>query len=165
MIMPLYLHLSIHLCLAVISGYAIGRLTGRPTLGMIVGVIGGFFIDLDHVLEYFLVFGWQFNLQYFLQSRQFLSSEQIRLIFHAWEYLPLLLAAAVFFRRNLKLKTIFLGLAISGTVHLLSDVVINQYGFKYYSIIYRYQQHFSAVQLLSPAEYQRNQVFKERLGI
>jgi len=163
--MPLYLHLAIHLTLAIIVGYICGRLFKKPGLGVVMGILGGFLIDLDHVLEYFLVYGLTFNFQYFIESRQFLISNKIKLFFHAWEYFPILLAMAFIFRKKQNLKVIFFTLAISGAVHLASDVVINNYYFKYYSLIYRYQLNFSAEKLLTPEIYQLNLEYKEKLGI
>ncbi len=163
--MPLYIHLLIHFLLAVLVGYLCGRVFKQVRLGIIVGVIGGFLIDLDHVLEYFLVFGPTFNFQYFIESRQFLISEKIRLYFHAWEYLPILVLLAWFFRAKQKLKLIFITLAFSGSVHLVSDIFINQYYFGYYSITYRYQRDFSASQLLSEEQHQLNLDYRKELGI
>jgi phosphoglycerol transferase MdoB-like AlkP superfamily enzyme len=163
--MPLSLHLTIHFSLAIIVGYFCGRLFKKPGLGIIVGIMGGFLIDLDHVLEYFLVFGPTFNFQYFIESRQFLISDKIRLFFHAWEYFPILLALAFIFRKKQNLKVIFFTLAISGAVHLVSDVVINGYYFKYYSLLHRSQLDFSAVRILPPEIYQLNQEYKKKLGI
>ena len=163
--MSLYIHLSIHFLLAVLVGYLCGRIFKQVRLGIIVGILGGFLIDLDHVLEYFLFFGPTFNFQYFIESRQFLLSEKIRLYFHAWEYVPILLLLAWFFRSQQKLKLIFITLAFSGMIHLVSDIFINNYYFRYYSITYRYQRDFSASKLLSPEQYQLNLDYKKELGI
>ena len=88
--MPLYIHLSIHFILAVLVGYYFGWRFKQVWLGIIIGIMGGFLIDFDHVLEYFLYYGWHFNMQYFIESRQFLLTDKIRIYFHAWEYFPLL---------------------------------------------------------------------------
>jgi hypothetical protein len=163
--MPLTLHLFIHFFLAALVGYYFGRRFKHPALGIIFGILGGFLIDLDHVLEYFLFYGLHFNFTYFIQSRQFLLSNQIRIFFHAWEYFPLLLLAAWLCRRKQILKMIFLTLAFAGLVHLISDVLINGYSVQYYSITYRALHHFSAPELLSPADYQLNLDYKQKLGI
>ncbi len=152
--MPLYIHLSIHFILAVITGYTVGRYFKKPWLGLLSGIVGGFLIDLDHLLEYFLVFGWHFNIYNFFDGHQFLTSGLIRLFFHAWEYVPILILIAWFFRKNLYAKTIVLVLASSGLVHLVSDVFINNYPWRNYSLIYRYHQHFQAENILSEAQYQ-----------
>jgi hypothetical protein len=163
--MSLFLHLLIHFILAVLSGYLIGRFFNREKLGIIFGILGGFLIDLDHVLEYFMVFGARFNIVYFLESRQFLISDKIRLIFHAWEYLPLLLFIAFLFRKKEGVKVALVTLAIAGSIHLVSDVFINNYYFRYYSIVYRYQQDFEAKKLLSSQTYQLNLDYKKELGL
>ncbi len=163
--MPLYIHLSIHFLLAVLTGYLCGRFFKQVRLGIIVGILGGFLIDLDHILEYFLVFGPTFNFQYFIESRQFLISEQIRLYFHAWEYAPILLLLAWVFKSYQRVKLVLVTLAFAGSIHLISDVFINQYYFRYYSITYRYQHNFSAPQLLSSEQYQRNLDYRQELGI
>lgn len=155
--MPLYIHLSIHFILAVLTGYAVGKYYRQPKIGLLAGIAGGFLIDLDHVLEYFIVFGWQFNLANFLMGYQFLDSGLIRLWFHAWEYIPIFIILAWFFRRNLVAKTIILTLVWSGSVHLVSDVFINNYPVRNYSWLYRYHQDFQAKNLLSEAQYQKYQ--------
>ncbi len=163
--MPLYIHLLIHFLLAAGVGYLVGKRFKHIWLGIIFGIIGGFLIDLDHVLEYFLVYGLSFNLQYFIESRQFLSSDKIRIYFHAWEYFPILLLIAWLVRKKEIVKIILITLAFAGTVHLVTDVFINHYKFKYYSITYRYLNHFSAPDLLNSADYQLNQDYRDKLGI
>ncbi|QQG52546.1 MAG: hypothetical protein HY931_04495 [Candidatus Falkowbacteria bacterium] len=163
--MPLTLHLFIHFALAALIGYYFGRRFNHIWLGLILGIIGGFLIDLDHVLEYFLFYGLHFNFTYFIESRQFLLTDKIRLFFHAWEYFPVLLLIAWLGRRQQILKMVFLTLAFAGLIHLITDVVINGYSLPYYSIAYRAQHHFSAPELLSPADYQQNLDYKQELGI
>lgn len=163
--MPLYLHLLVHFSLALLVGASAGYFLKNYTLGLLVGLAAGFFIDLDHVLEYFLVFGFHFDWQYFFESRQFLVSDKIRLYFHAWEYVPLFILGAYFFRYKNKIKIILIFIAIAGGVHLATDVFINNYYFKYYSLFYRYQQGFQAEKLLSPDIYQLNIDYKAELGI
>ena len=97
--MPLSLHLIIHFSLAIIVGYFCGRLFKKPGLGIIVGIMGVFLIDLDHVLEYFLVFGPTFNLQYFIESRQFLVSDKIKLFFTLGNIFPFI-SVGFYFSKN-----------------------------------------------------------------
>lgn len=163
--MSLAAHVCIHFLIALLTGYICGRIFKDIYVGILAGLIGGFFIDLDHVLEYFLVFGANFNLQYFLESRQFLVSDKIRLFFHAWEYFPLFLLLAWIFSKYKKLKIFLFILALAGFVHLISDVFINNYHPRHYSLIYRYQKDFSAEKILSEDNYQLNLDYKKRLGI
>ncbi len=163
--MPLSLHLSIHLLLALLSGYLVGRATGRPLIGLVAGFAGGFLIDTDHIFEYLLVFGWNFNFSHFLEGREFLVSNTIHLWFHVWEYVPFLLLAAWAFRRHEAVKTIVLALAMAVSIHLLSDSLINSFPPKYYSLLYRQSVNYSAEKLLSPEQYQENLERKAELGI
>jgi membrane-bound metal-dependent hydrolase YbcI (DUF457 family) len=163
--MPLPLHLLIHFVLAVLVGFLIGKHCKKVELGIIVALAGGFLIDIDHLLEYFLVFGFNFNLEYFLEGREFLVSNQIHLWFHAWEYVILLLSLAWLFKKSKVLETILVVLAFSIFIHLLTDSLINHYQLKYYSIFYRQELNFAAEKLLSPEEYFKNLELKQKLGI
>ena len=152
--LPLSVHLLIHLVLAVLTGWLIGEKFKKPALGLAAGLVGGFFIDFDHVLEYFLVFGWHFNLGLFLGGRQFLESGLVRIFFHAWEYIPIFFLLAWLFRRKITILIFFITLAVSGAVHLASDSIINNYPIRNYSLIYRYQSGFQAKQLLNYEQYE-----------
>jgi hypothetical protein len=152
--LPLPLHLFIHLSLAILAGGLIGRHWNKVELGVAAGLLGGFFIDLDHVLEYFLVFGPQFNLLYFLEGRQFLVSGQVHSWFHAWEYAPILFLAAWLLRRRQEVMVFILALAVGGLVHLATDSVVNQYPLRNYSVLYRQSVDFAVEKLFSPQQYQ-----------
>lgn len=158
-------HLFIHLVSALLGGWLSGRYFKELYLGMLVGILGGFLIDLDHVLEYFIFFGLSFNLGNFLEGWQFLLSNKIYLWFHAWEYIPILLIMAWMLKKYQVLKIIFITLALTSGIHLLSDVLINQYPLSHYSIIQRAQVNFSAEKILSPARYQEQLDAREELGL
>ena len=161
--MPLYLHLFIHASLAVLSGYLVGRYSKNICLGVLAGFLGGFLIDLDHVLEYFFVFGLNFNIYNFFQGRQFLLSDKIYLIFHAWEWLLVLGIVAWLAKKHNKLKIFILALALGAFVHLISDVIINKFPLKFYSIIYRASQSYSAPKLLSAEQWTDNLEMKKTI--
>ncbi len=162
---PLSIHLFIHFSLAILSGYLAGRYFKNLFLGIMVGFIGGFLIDLDHVLEYFLVYGPHFNLRYFLQGRQFLLSDQIHLWFHAWEYVLVFIILSLILKKNKIIKAIFLTLALAMSVHLLTDTIINRVPLKFYTLSYRASQNFAAQKLMSPRGYEENLKLKAELGL
>ena len=163
--MPLSIHLSIHFLVAVLVGYSASLYFKKRSITFIAAIIGGFFIDLDHVLEYFLYYGPHFNLNYFLTGREFLLSDKIHLFFHAWEYIPILLLVSYFLRKRRNLAIFVFTLCLAGSFHLVSDVFINKYPFKFYSISYRASQNFLSSNLLSPEQYQKDLESKEYLGI
>ena len=164
-VLPLPIHLSIHFLLAVLMGYLVGKKFNKISLGIIAGVSGGFFIDLDHILEYFLVYGPHFNLFYFLDGRQFLLSGQIHLWFHAWEYVPILLLIVWLVRCKKALSVFLLALALGAFVHIGSDCVINNYPPRNYSVTYRYSQNFSAKKLLNAPQYQEYLENRQHLSL
>lgn len=163
--LPLWLHLSIHFIIAVLSGYLLGKYFKKPILGIIAGIMGGFLIDLDHVIEYFIAFGLRFNLSNFLDGYQFLVSDKIYLIFHGYELVILLLLLAYLFRRKTNVKIFLIILTITGVIHLLSDTVINNYPLKNYTYTYRAINDFSAPKLLNEEQYQKNLKTKKTLGL
>jgi len=162
---PLPIHLSIHLLLAVLAGFLVGRRYRQVKIGIIAGVIGGFFIDIDHILEYFFIFGPHFNLTYFIQGRQFLLSDRIILIFHAWEYIPFFLLAAWLLRRRRSLSVFILALTLGATVHLATDCILNNYPPRNYSILYRASHGFTTGRLLSPDQLEFNAELKRDLDL
>ena len=163
--LPLALHLSIHLIMAILSGLFFALIFKKLYWGLAAGLLGGFLIDLDHVLEYFFVFGLRFNLSEFLQGYQFLSSDKIYLVFHAFEYFPLLLLLVYLFRKRQVLSFFLITLAFSGFVHLVSDCYINNYPPKNYSILYRMSKNFSAPELLRAHQWEANLRVKQELGL
>lgn len=162
---PLYLHLMIHFSLAVLVGFLIGQLCHWRWGGLVGGILGGFLIDLDHVLEYFLVLGWRFNFNDFIDGRQFLISDRVHLYFHAWEYIPLLLLTVYILRKKRALIIILLALTFSGFVHLISDCFINNYPLRNYSIIYRWRSQFAVEHILNADQYSNYKITKEELGL
>ena len=154
--MPLPLHLFIHFALAVLVGYLAYRRTKLFWLSIIAGVLGGFLIDVDHILEYIFVFH-RFSMFGFVKGWQFLWSGKAYLIFHAWEYLPILLGAAYLLRRWRKISIFIAVLAVAGFVHLTSDVFINQYPVKFYSLNYRLAHNFQGIELLPGSNLVKNQ--------
>lgn len=163
--MSLPLHILMHFVLALTVGFFVGGFFQKRDWGVFVAFFGGFLIDLDHLLEYFLVFGWQFNLTYFLEGREFLLSDKIHLWFHAWEYVILFLGLGFIFKKRKILEATFIVLAFSIAVHLISDSLINRYQLKYYSLAYRAEARFAAEKLLSPDDYLQNLELKKNLGL
>ncbi|MDP2944024.1 MAG: hypothetical protein Q8N57_00385 [bacterium] len=161
----LSLHLFIHFIIAALAGLLVGHYFNKVKLGIIAGTLGGFLIDLDHVLEYFFTFGLHFNLNYFLTGRGFLISDRIFLVFHAWEYIPILLIVAWLLRRRKNISIFLLALTFGAIVHMTSDCFLNNYPPRNYSIIYRAAKGFNASLLLSPSQQELNMELKRGLNL
>lgn len=160
--LPLSVHLSIHLFLSLLAGLIVWRIWKKPFLAAIFGVMGGFLVDLDHFIDYYLAFGWHWNWHYFRDGYQFLSSGKIYVLFHGWEYVAIL-ALLTFLFRNKYVKTIFLSLALALFFHLVTDVVVDDTPIKSYSIIYRLKHNFDVYYISSPENYEK--YLKKKLRI
>lgn len=140
--MPLPLHLAFHVLLSVFAGVLAGRITKEWKYALLAALVGGVLVDLDHLLDYFLQFGFTFNLQQFLGGAQFSMSGKLYIFFHAWEYVPVFLVA-YFFVKHVEAKAVLLGLALGLFLHLCADVVIDGMPFTAYSILCRMNEAFS----------------------
>ncbi|MCX6761935.1 MAG: hypothetical protein NTY33_03815 [Candidatus Moranbacteria bacterium] len=152
--LSLPLHLSIHLFLSLFAGLIVWRIWKKPRLAVILGLIGGFLIDLDHFIDYYLVFGWHWNWHYFRDGYQFLKSGKIYVLFHGWEYV-IILVLLVFLFKNKYIETILLALALGAFFHLITDVVVDDTPIKSYSIIYRIKHNFDIYYINSPENYEK----------
>ncbi len=163
--LPLSIHLSIHFIVAGLVGLLAGKFFNELKIGIIAGIMGGFLIDLDHVLEYFFTFGLRFNFTHFFQGRQFLVSNRMLSIFHAWEYILVILLVIFLVRRYHNIKIFFITLVLSATVHLVSDCIINKFPPRNYSIIYRAAKGFNSSLLLDADQLEANNRLKRDLGL
>jgi len=160
--MNLYLHLSIHLFLSLLAGFVAWRMWKCPAVSFLSGITGGFLIDLDHFIDYFLAFGTHFRFDYFIVGYQFLKSDKLYIFFHAWEY-GILLVGLVFVVKNRILKSIFLGVALGLFFHLATDVVVDEVPPATYSITQRIQNDFD-IEKLVPDHWEEHKQMKKEVN-
>jgi hypothetical protein len=160
--MNLLLHISIHILLGLVAGFIAWKLWKRPFLAFFSGILGGVAVDVDHLVDYFLAFGIHFNLNYFIWGYSFLKSDKIYLLFHAWEYVVILLVLVLLFK-NKAIKTVFFGLALGLFFHLSADVVIDKLPMRSYSIIYRAKNNFDLQKIVTPFHWQKHLKQKEEV--
>lgn len=102
-------------------------------------LISGIFIDIDHVIDFLIIYGWPFNVnRFFRVFYHELQFKQIYLIFHGWEWLTLLFTAAWLTGWNPLLTGIFLG----SSHHIILDCVNNGGNVWSYSLIWRWKNNF-----------------------
>jgi len=151
--MHLFLHELVHLLISLAIGFLVWRKYKEPLPAFVAALLGGIYIDADHLFDYYLAFGFNFNLSYFLNSYQFSVSRKIYVPFHAWEWVVLLLALCMilekYFREHrLKISkyvlALLLSLALGIYSHLIIDMVSNNITLPGYSIIYRVINNFNA---------------------
>lgn len=157
----LIFHLSAHFFASIFAGYLVWKIWQEPIASFLAAIIGGVFVDLDHFIDYYFVFGFDFRLDYFFNSYQFLKSGKDYIFFHGWEY-ALILAILILFVRSRIAKSIFLGLALGLFFHLVLDTVLNGLPAKSYSIIYRATRNFEAEKLIEPG-HKEDYILKRKL--
>lgn len=161
--MSLFLHLSIHLFFALLAGFIVWRIWRKSTTSFMGGILGGVLIDLDHLIDYFLAFGFSFKPDYFINGYQFLKSDKIYVLFHGWEYVIIMVVIAVAVK-NLKLKSLVFALAFGAFFHLSTDVIINNTSVKFYSIIFRAKNGFETEKIVTPEHWQEHLIEKSAIN-
>lgn len=98
-----------------------------------------FFVDVDHLLDYFLAEGCRLDLKSFLSGRYLGKGQRLLIIFHAWEYVLVLFVLYVLTR-----NPVFASLSIALFSHLCVDVITNRQVVNLgYFITYRVWNSFS----------------------
>ena len=112
----------------------------RSWMAVAATFLTGFFIDVDHLVDYFYYAGPRFSLKEFLSLHYVHETGKILTPFHAWEYVLLLLWGRRF---SQKYATVLLGMAVGLAGHLVWDQISNGASILAYSIIYRILTDFS----------------------
>ena len=156
--MSLSIHLSIHLFFALLAGLIIWLFFRRNPFSALLGaLLGGFMVDFDHFIDYFMAFPWNFHLNWFVKGYEFLKLDQIHLFFHAWEYVIILIALGIFLASK-RAKVFFFSLALGLFFHLSGDVIMNEgLQIRSYSMIYKIRSGFQIEKLVTPEHYLENQ--------
>ncbi len=168
--MNLFTHELTHIFLSLFSGFIIWKLISNKQkfllVSLISGIIGGFLIDLDHFVDYFLAFPYTLNINYFLKGYQFLKSDKIYVPLHSYELILFLLITSIALwnmslrakRSNPKQNLFFTSiivfiLSLSMFSHIALDIVDNELPIPTYSLIYRINKNFEIKNLVYPDHY------------
>lgn len=163
--MSLFFHELTHIILSLLIGFTIWKKIHKHFSVFIVALLGGVFIDLDHLFDYFLAFGTKFNLTYFTSGYQFLKSDKIYIPLHSWEIVIICFLLFLFFSyfKNfmnftnlITLKTLLLVFSLSLFLHLSFDTISNELPISSYSFIKRYNANFELKALTYPEHYRRH---------
>lgn len=113
-------------------------------LCIVFSLLGGLFIDLDHIIDNVLAFGFTFNYHDFVKGTYFLTGKHY-IFFHAFEYVFIFWALGLWAKGVRKM--IFQVVALSMFVHLLIDITLFSIPIKQYFITYRMYIDFKNIQL------------------
>jgi len=110
----------------------------------IVSFLSGVFVDIDHLLDYYLSHGITFNVMKFYEACNQTNFSRLLLVFHSYEFIAILW----FLAYVMKYEPIWTALAIGSTQHLAFDEIVNSKykpdssKFKYF-FLYRLKRRFS----------------------
>lgn len=145
--MDSYIDIGFHVIVSLALGYFIWRLFGlRDKKNLLISLfftfLGGVLIDVDHFLDHFLAFGFNFNYDHFINGEYFVRTGNTYIIFHGFEYVILFAILAVFFK-NKKIKMIMIALTLGMFSHLLIDTFLFPNPIMGYFILYRLLHGFN----------------------
>lgn len=151
--MDLFFHELTHVCFSIIAGIIASFIVWGATvhkkqllISLVFALIGGILIDLDHLFDYYIAYGFQFNLETFLLGTQFLVNQKIYMPFHGWEFFTVLLIAGLSLNNKMN-KIILIALAFGIWFHLAVDTALNRLPPTSYSILYRLSVGFDEQKL------------------
>jgi hypothetical protein len=137
-----------HLLTTAVAGGVLGATTGSPALAAGVA-LGGFFIDVDHAVDYVLFDGQRdlrpaTFLRYYLEGR----GRRLVLVLHSYE-LFLMLAGLAWWLE----APVLVGYLLGGLMHLALDIAFNgqltpRSIWAFYSFAHRARHRFSGAALL-----------------
>ncbi len=104
----------------------------------IVSLISGIFIDLDHLLDYFVEYGWPLKIKKFFYVFEEGQISRAFLLLHGWEWLILLAVTSWSTNWNPWIT----GMLIGFGQHMLIDKTFNGISFKSYSLLWRWKNGF-----------------------
>ena len=116
--------------------------------------MAGWAIDMDHVLDYLVEFGARSDWRNFFRSFYDSQYTRIYILFHAWEWLAVLAAAAMLSGWNPWAT----GLLLGATHHMILDQLSNGVSAAGYSLLWRLSVGFAP----DPAFPYKKKRFKSR---
>lgn len=129
-----------HFSLSVFIGVLIGYLTGN-WWSVPVALLGGFFIDADHFIDYFIQNRLErFNIHEFKSGEYFDKMGKVYVFAHGFEYAVILIVLGIIYPQ---LSWLFFSLGISNLLHLLYDTFANGAIWPTYFITFRMYHNFS----------------------
>lgn len=153
--MNIFIHISIHFFVSLLAGTVVFFIWKKAFFSFLAAIVGGFLIDVDHLVDYYIAFGFYFRLDYFLKGYQFLESDKLYIFLHGWEYGIILLVVAFIVREKIT-RSVFLALALGLFFHLTTDVFLNSMPAKSYSLVYRIKNEFSIEKLVYEDHYKNH---------
>ncbi len=123
---------------AAISGLLFAVFKSWPLA--ISSFVAGIGIDIDHFFDYLREYGTEFNIGHFFRAHYGGAFKTLHVVFHGWEWIPVLAIACWLSRWNPWMT----GAAIGWTQHLLADQLFNKTQRWGYFYFWRRKHKFAA---------------------
>lgn len=113
----------------------------------VASLISGIFVDLDHIIDYWIEYGLRFDLKQlfnYFDEKNFGNRKKLFFIFHAWEWLIIIAAAAWLTDWNLWVT----GLLVGYGQHIILDEIYNSSQYRLrpyvlgYFLLWRWKKRF-----------------------
>jgi len=104
----------------------------------IAALVSGIFIDLDHVIDYSLQYGFPLNFKKFSHACYNDRVRKVHFLFHSWEFLLVLAVAAWISSWDMLIIGTFIGCG----QHIILDKINNRASIWSYSFLWRWQHSF-----------------------
>jgi len=129
-----------HFLLSLLAGTLIGLFFGNY-YAVPIALLSGFFIDIDHLIDYEICKKFRgFNISEFFSGKYFDYSGKVYVLFHAFEYVLILLILGIILK---DFQWLYFSLGLSLLFHLLFDTFYNRPKWPTYFISYRIYHHFN----------------------
>ena len=137
---------SQHAALSIVSGGLVGVALGSWPAAVSCALIG-FFIDLDHCLDFWLERGLRLDPREFFDFCYRGTSRKFYDLLHGWEFIPLLWLLT----RVEAWSDVGWGLTVGYTLHLLGDQLFNRHLHRFtYFFLYRLRHRFDWSRIVLP---------------
>ncbi|MFA7244314.1 MAG: hypothetical protein WC080_03455 [Patescibacteria group bacterium] len=128
-----------HFLISSAAGLAVGYFSGNYW-AVLFALISGFFIDADHLIDYFLYTKFKkFSLAEFKSGLFFDYAGKVYVFAHGFEYAIIFIALGIVFSQY---GWIFYSLGVSNLLHLLYDTIYNGAVWPTYFLIFRIVHNF-----------------------
>lgn len=137
--MEIIIDLLAHFFISIAIGFFLWYLFDRKNkqtffLCLFFSLLSGFFIDIDHLFDYGMTYGFVWNFYQFISEDYFSKTNYV--LFHGFEYV-FSFALLAFFTGNKTKRLFLLVLASSLFFHLAVDIVVSRASIKSYFLMYR----------------------------
>ncbi len=140
-----YADIFTHILVSLFIGYGVWKAFGGNkktlTICLFLSLVTGILIDVDHLFEYFLAYGINFNYNDFMTGMMFKTLDKTYVVFHGYEYVAILgILILLVKKRTMKMYVTILTLSM--LFHIFIDVYFANVSLQQYSILYRFFHGF-----------------------